>query len=130
MSEWKNPSRERMNEVLHGAFDINTHKETFIDYFEVIITSEGQVLYAIPSHLEKLLEIYMDMRGYTDRNIVCNEILDSREIPIDFLTKNTGCISVWFYGYIGDANDVQTSKLRELRVAGVYRGEIKTNGRN
>lgn len=124
MSEWKNPSQERMNEVLHGDFDINTHKETFVDYLEVIITPEGKVLYAIPSHLEKLIEIYMNMRGYTDRQIVYNEIMDSMEAPIDFLTKNTGCASVWFNGYIGDANDVQISKLRELRVAGVYRGEI------
>ena len=40
------------DEVLHSPFNIETHKKTFINYLEVVITSDGVIHYAIPSHQE------------------------------------------------------------------------------
>ena len=44
-------------EVLHSAFDIETHKKTFVNYLEVVITPDGTIEYAVPSHQEKLIRI-------------------------------------------------------------------------
>lgn len=40
------------DEVLHSPFNIETHKKTFVNYLEVVITSDGVIHYAIPSHQE------------------------------------------------------------------------------
>lgn len=40
---------------VHSDFDIQKHKETFIDYLEVIIDVNGRIMYAVPSHQEKLI---------------------------------------------------------------------------
>lgn len=41
--------------VLNGPFDIETHKKTFKNYLEVIILENGRIVYAVPSHQEKLI---------------------------------------------------------------------------
>ena len=58
----KHQTIERQQEVLLSPFDINTHKETFISYLEVVISPEGVVEYAVPSHSEKLVEIFLTKR--------------------------------------------------------------------
>ena len=45
-------------EILHGPFNIETHKKTFIDYLEVIIRPDGIVEYAVPSHMYKLMSVF------------------------------------------------------------------------
>lgn len=67
------PNAHNAQEVLHGTFDAELHKRTFIDYLEVVISPEGIVEYAIPSHSEKLLQVYMQQhsidRGTALRNL-------------------------------------------------------------
>ena len=63
---WKNPTHERMQEVLHSPFDIETHKQTFVSYLEVVISPEGVVEYATPSHTDKLIEILAKQKGIKD----------------------------------------------------------------
>lgn len=80
---------------LHSEFDIEKHKQTFINYLEVVIFPDGHIEYAVPSHQEKLIE-------------VCQNILDiSRdelakrcppEYYFDFivwLCNVSHCVSVW-----------------------------------
>lgn len=126
---WKAPSHERMQEVLHGPFDIETHKQTFVSYLEVVISPEGVVEYATPSHTDKLIEILAKQKGIKDfdeakkyvwQTCINNDIC----IPIEYLTGVTGYISVWFNHYVsGDPpTKQQLAKLQELFKEGVYIG--------
>ena len=40
------------------VFDYKTHKENFFYYLEVVILEDGKIVYAVPSHQEKLIELY------------------------------------------------------------------------
>src|SRR5690606_29819 len=55
----------RMNEqqVLHSPFDMETHKNTFINYLEVVIDADGTIMYAVPSHQEKLIRLACERHG-------------------------------------------------------------------
>lgn len=55
--------------VLHSDFDIETHKKTFINYLEVVITYDGKVHYAVPSHQEFAIQLAMKMYGITREQI-------------------------------------------------------------
>lgn len=60
----EHPTIERQQEVLHSPFDIETHKQTFVSYLEVVISPEGTVEYAVPSHSDKLVEIFAKQKGF------------------------------------------------------------------
>lgn len=123
------PTIERQQEVLHSPFNINVHKQTFISYLEVVISPEGVVEYAVPSHSEKLVEIYSKQKGFNDvlkakKYIIDTTINNGMLSTIDYLTGVTGYISVWFNGYVaGDPpTKAQLDKLKELFDNGVYTG--------
>lgn len=129
---WKAPSHERMQEVLHRPFDIETHKQTFVSYLEVVISPEGVVEYATPSHTDKLIEILAKQKGIKDfyeakkyvwQTCINNDICSS----IDFLTGVTGYISVWFGHYVSadPPTKQQLAKLQELFKEGVYIGPTR-----
>lgn len=113
------PSQDRIQEVLHAPFDIRTHKETFIDYLELIVKPDGTPEYAIPSHMRKLAEVYG--KPWED---VYEEFLQERTglDGIDWLCLKTGCISVWQNRIQGVPNDAQLGTLRQLQTAGLYTG--------
>ena len=126
---WKHPTMERQQEVLHSPFDIETHKQTFVSYLEVVISPEGTVEYAVPSHTDKLVEIFAKQKGFDDilkakKYIVETTINNGMLSSIDYLTGVTGYISVWFNSYIaGDPpTKAQLDKLKELFNNGVYIG--------
>ena len=128
---WKAPSYERMQEVLHSPFDIETHKQTFVSYLEVVISPEGVVEYATPSHTDKLVEVFSKQKGFDDilkakKYIIDTTINNGMISTIDYLTGVTGYISVWFNGYVaGDPpTKAQLDKLKELFKNGVYTGPI------
>jgi len=127
--KWTTPSHERMQEVLHSPFDIETHKQTFVSYLEVVISPEGVVEYATPSHTDKLVEIFAKQKGFDDilkakKYIIETTINNGMLSTIDYLTGVTGYISVWFNGYVaGDPpTKAQLDKLKELFRNGVYTG--------
>lgn len=111
-------------EILHGPFDIETHKKTFIDYLEVIINPDGIVEYAVPSHMYKLMSVFEGGK-YSVEQINEMFIQDMMGLsPIEWLCKKTGCISVWTNGYEGVANEQQIDVLKTLKVEGLYQGKI------
>lgn len=123
------PTIERQQNVLHSPFDIETHKKTFISYLEVVISPEGVIEYAVPSHSEKLVEIFARQKGFNDilkakKYIVETTINKGMVSIIDYLTGVTGYISVWFNGYVaGDPpTKAQLDKLKELFDNRVYAG--------
>lgn len=125
---WEQPSFERQQEVLNSPFDINTHKETFVSYLEVIINESGEIFYAVPSHTHKLCEIYMNRFGVDNYEKTKKEIVEaawSASLDMcEYLCTKTGCIAVWFQGYRGEPNQTQLNKLKTLRLSGVYAGPV------
>lgn len=129
---WKHPTIERQQEVLHSPFDIETHKQTFVSYLEVVISPEGTVEYAVPSHSDKLIEIFKEQKGFDDilkakkyvwETCINNDIC----VPIEYLTGVTGYISVWFDHYVSSdpPTKQQLAKLQELFKEGVYIGPVR-----
>ena len=110
---------------LHCEFDIEKHKETYINYLEVVITEDGIVHYAIPSHQEYLIRLAMKMN-----NLTRDELVDF--IPDEYygdviiwLCKITNSISLWndfmqFYSI----NDKQVKTLNQLKDFGLYNGPV------
>lgn len=111
--------------ILRGKFDIETHKEAFVHYLEVVIREDGTVEYAVPSHQEKLIGIAMKKLGVTRQELydMCPP-----EYMFDvcaWLCKITGCVSVWSEFYIGEPNDVQRWVLQTLKWHKLYEGVLK-----
>lgn len=110
--------------ILRGAFDLETHKEAFVNYLEVIIREDGTVEYAVPSHQEKLIKIAMVKLGVTRKVLYDMCPPEYMFDVIAWLCKITGCVSVWNDVYIGIPNETQRWVLQSLRYHGLYTGEI------
>lgn len=115
-----------MNEqqVLHSPFDIETHKKTFINYLEVVILENGTVVYAVPSHQEKLIALSCEKLGMTrdELNDHCPQ-----EYYFDFMTWLIGicaAVPVWNEMIQGEPNDKQRETLSLLQAEGLYRGAL------
>ena len=123
------PNADNMQEVLRGPFDIKLHKLTFIDYLEVVISPDGKVEYAVPSHMEKLLKIFMEQEHITDR-AEAFKIVEERDTDMDgpqiALTKLTGYIAVWNEAYTCGMSPTkkQLAALRTLKLNGLYSGSL------
>lgn len=114
------------HDVLRRPFDIETHKETFINYLEVVILEDGTIQYAVPSHSEKLIAIAMVKLGVTRKEL---EDLCPIEYYFDFMTwlcKMSDCVSLWNGHMYGEANEKQQAVIQELIEAELYHGKIKT----
>lgn len=109
----------RMEEVLHNPFNVKTHKETFIDYLEVIINPNGIIEYAVPSHAEKVYEKYMEKYKCTRE-----EVYEKFVFPIDVATEMK-IMLVWNDRIVCDFNPTQEqlASLLMLKKEGLYYGE-------
>lgn len=115
---------ETERDVMSRPFNITTHKNTFTHYLEVIIDEEGTIHYAVPSHLEWLIQTACEKLNM-NRNEVMNNI--PREYWCDMLTwftKITNCVAVWDTSYVGTLNYTQRSQLELLMLEGLYEGTI------
>lgn len=119
------PNAHNAQEVLHGAFDAELHKLTFIDYLEVVISPDGVVEYAVPSHSEKLLQVYMQQHSI-DRGTALRNLASKNNGYIESLSEATGYISVWNENYITGCKPTQQqlNKLKTLKLQGLYHGRI------
>lgn len=122
----KIPNAANAHEVLHGAFDIELHKLTFVNYLEVVISPKGVVEYAIPSHSERLLQLYMKKYDISDRGEALRHLAEKTNGYIEALSEETGYISVWNSGYITGCKPTQQqlNKLKTLKLNGLYHGRI------
>ncbi len=117
----KDAEQKRM-EALQGEFSIRTHKELFYNYLEVVISPEGKIEYAVPSHQMKMMNVLMKKNNWT------REELDAA-VPIEFyfdmmtwLQRETGYIAVWTNMMSGNPNKEQSLALRRLTANGLYTG--------
>lgn len=109
---------------LTSEFNIKMHKATYIHYLEVIITPDGVIHYAVPSHQEFLIKYIC-----TNENLSRDELnaLCPKEYYFDFLTwlcKKSKCISVWETFYYGELNNAQRESLNDLKLENLYIGKI------
>ena len=107
---------------IYCAFDLEKHKQTYVQYLEVVILEDGTVEYAVPSHQEKLIALACQKKGVSRQEL--NDLCP-REYYYDFLTwlcMQANAVAVWnndcCYGL--SINRKQIGTLRKLKMAGVY----------
>lgn len=64
---------------IYCAFDLEKHKQTYVQYLEVVILEDGTVEYAVPSHQEKLIALLESCR--------CVSTETSRQLSVSFHRK-------------------------------------------
>lgn len=111
-------------EILHGVFDIETHKKVFVDYLEIIIRVDGVIEYAVPSHQEKLIKIATEKLGITKSQLFDMCPTEYLFDVCKWLCIITDCVSVWNDFYKGDLNEAQREALQNLKNHGLYRGKM------
>lgn len=110
---------------VYSDFNLELHKKTFINYLEVIIDENGTIMYAFPSHQQKLIAL-----ACSKLNVTLNELQNMcpREYYGDYmfwLCKITNAVSVWEHTYIANKlNKNHLAALRKLKMGGVYKGPI------
>lgn len=118
-----------MGYSVYSDFDIKQHKKTFIHYLEVVIDKDGKIMYAVPSHQEKLIFIVCEKL-----NITREELKDTcpQEYYCDFvnwLCKISGACAVWENFIQSDKlTDKQIKTLHMLKNNGLYLGKIPCMG--
>ena len=123
------PNADNAQIVLQGPFDMKLHKQTFIHYLEVVISPDGKVEYATPSHMEKLLRVFMEQENISDRQEAFR-VIEERDTDMDgpsiTLAKQTGYILVWEEAYTCGASPTkkQIAALRKLKLNGLYFGTL------
>lgn len=110
---------------LYSEFDTEQHKKTFIHYLEVVIDESGKIMYAVPSHQEKMIALAREKLNVTreELNAMCPQ-----EYYFDFMTwlsKISGACAVWEKFIQADKlNEQQIEALQVLKDNGLYLGEI------
>lgn len=117
-------SGDNIQEVLHAPFDINTHKATFIHYFEVILDEAGRVHYAVPSHMEWLIAYTCKKLNINRDELARRCLADPTADVMLALTKLSGCIAVWENHIEGKPNYLQHTQLYTLKQHGLYLGPL------
>lgn len=110
--------------VLRSPFNVEVHKETFINYLEVVILEDGSIEYAVPSHQLKVTDIIAAQRNITRKDVfdICPP-----EYYLDFnfwLCKEAKAIMVWNRFFIGKPNNAQIQTLLMLMEEKLYHGGI------
>ena len=103
---------DKIDKVLHSEFDVKTHVDTFHYYCEVVIWPDGKIEYAVPSHTEKLLQIYCEIHGLT-REEAIEDLRTKVWNDCDYVMKETGIIEVW-YDYLHNETAPTDAQLKAL----------------
>lgn len=115
------------NDILNGPFDVETHKQHFVHYLEICIDPAGVPHYAVPSHTRWLLNRFMEREGL-ETDLEAWERIPAFDC-LEWLCSQLGCIAVWEYRACGEPNEKQLLTLRELRDAGLFRGDMGNEAR-
>lgn len=118
------------DEILALPFSIERHKQAQWLDFEAILSPDGEVFYAMPSHQEFLIKKVMDKYDWT-RDELCDAC--PKEYYYDFMTwlaaKSDGYVPVWEQAVLDyPLTKKQVKVLRDLKIAGIYRGKIPKPG--
>lgn len=92
----------------------------YISYCEAIIHPSGDIEYATPSHIYKLIEITEESRDEL------NKKMPMRAGPLEWLVEYTGCAVLWYNYFIFPVNytDEQMKSLKMLMSNGIMASHI------
>ena len=114
---------------VYSAFDIEKHRETFVNYLEVIILPSGKVEYAVPSHLEKLAALGMAKHGDKSKASYYARIpKDVCADYFDWILQDTGCVAIWTDVVRGVPNRFQRHAIERLRREGLLKTACRIDG--
>ena len=110
---------------VYCTFDIEKHKQTFIDYLEVVILSDGTIEYAVPSHQEKAIRLACKNLN-CDRDYFIDVVFKEHMIDWNELLMDTaGVIMVWDrFIQFHNVTQAQINSLKRLKEAELYFGPI------
>ena len=114
-------------EIFKLPFDIERHKSApYHIALEVMISPEGDVAYALPSHQEFLIAKAMEINNWSR-----DELMEKcpPEYYADFMTwlipRAGRYVPVWKCGVLRyPLTSKQISALKKLKLAGLYRGYV------
>lgn len=110
---------------LYSEFDIEQHEKTFTHYLEVVIDESGKIMYAVPSHQEKMISLACEKPNVTreELNAMCPQ--DHYFDFMAWLCKISGTCAVWenFIQY-DNLTEQQIMALQMLKDNGLYLGQI------
>jgi len=114
---------------VYSEFDLEQHKKHFVHYLEVMIDEDGKVHYAIPSHQEWAIAKACEKLGVTRKEL---SDMTPKEFCFDWLNwllMQCKAVAVWEDFYMAPAvNRKQYAALRGLKLGGVYKGKLMSNG--
>lgn len=110
---------------VYSEFDLDKHKQTYVNYLEVLIDEDGTIMYAVPSHQEKAISLACSRTGLSRKSL---DELCPQEYYGDYLTWLCMVAKVVFVwnGHCVAVNPTvkQIGSLRRLKMAGIYSGSI------
>ena len=110
---------------VYSEFSIEKHKQTFVNYLEVVIDENGKIMYAVPSHQEKMIKLACEKLNVSRDKLyeMCPE--EYYFDLITWLSRASGACAVWNKFAKGDKfSKEQISALEQLKDSGLYLGEI------
>ena len=89
-------------------------------YCEIVISPDGNIEYAIPSHVYKLMNIAKETKEQLDK------MMPNRAAPLYWLCEHLGYCSCWYAGFIIPVNYTpkQIAVLKELMNGTVMSNDI------
>lgn len=113
---------------VYSEFNLEQHKKTYVNYLEVLITADGEVLYAVPSHQEKAIQLACHKHKVNRTQLASMCPPDMYFDYLTWLLSMCDCISVWTHDYQAWDESLITSaqyaRLRSLKLNGVYKGRL------
>lgn len=116
--------------TVYSDFNTEQHKKTYTHYLEVIIDENGKIMYAVPSHQEKMIALSCKKLNVTreELNSMCPQ-----EYCFDFmawLCKISGTCAVWEkFVRCDKMTKQQIMALQTLKDNGLHLGEIPKEGK-
>lgn len=111
-------------QILRGPFNLEIHKKEFINYLEVIIDADGTIMYAVPSHQEKLISLACNTLKITKDELF-------KQCPVEYyfdvmpwLCQVSDCVALWTSRMEGKANKKQQETIEKLIEEDLYLGRI------
>lgn len=114
---------EKEQKVLNSPFDLETHKKTFVNYFEAAILPNGTIEYCIPSHEQYIWKYLMKILGFTR-----DDIMKMTQNMYDAYVNHCGLILCWSCRY-----EIKTSYPTDEQIktlAMLIKEGLTTNKRN
>ena len=90
------------------------------NYCEIVISPDGDIEYAIPSHLYKLITLLKESKNELDK------MMPNRAAPLNWLCEHTKYAVCWYNYFIlpKDYTNIQVSIIKTLSDAGIMSNDI------